>query len=59
VAQGVVEQDADDAGDRVGIADRPRRLLRREDVEVDVVLGRAQVELRGHRAGDLRELDGL
>ena len=59
MAQGVVDQDAHDARHGAGIAAAPARPGRRRDLELDVGLGGAQLELGGHRAAQLAELDGL
>ena len=59
VAQRVVEQDADDAGDGVRVAAAPARARRRDDVELDVALFGAQPELGRDRARELAELDRL
>ena len=59
MAQRVVDQDAHDAGHGAGVAAAPARPGRRRDLELDLGLGRAQLELGGHRAAQLAELDGL
>ena len=59
MAQGVVEQDAHHARHGAGIAAAPARPGRRGDLELDVALAGAQLELGRHRAAQLAELDGL
>ena len=59
MAQGVVEQDAHHAGHGARIAAAPARPGRRGDLEVDLALGGAQLELGRHGAAQLAQLDGL
>ena len=59
VAQGVVEQDADHARDRVRVAVAPRGGFRQHDLDRRRALAGAQLELGGDGAHDLAELDGL